>query len=89
MYNNYVWNELNLNNPECPIFNIVTQNSTVGEILKIIQNRVNIRIEYVDSPLMNQASYIVSNKLFEASGFKFSNSIYAEINETLNRLGIS
>ena len=41
------------------IYNVVTANYTVREIIEAIRARVGeLRIEFVDSPIMNQLSYV-------------------------------
>lgn len=69
------------------VYNIVTTNSTVREITDIIKTHVSdIRINYVDSPIMNQLSYIVSNEKFKKKGFIFSGDLKEGISDTVNLL---
>ncbi len=67
------------------IYNLVTSNLTVGDIIstiKKIRNR-NIKIRLVNSKIMNQLSYNVSRKKFEKKGFNFRGSINKDIKETI------
>ena len=69
------------------IYNIVTENLTVESILNIIRKFIpNIRIDYIDSPIMNQLSYEVSNKKFRDTGFIYRGSIEKNIDETIKLL---
>ncbi len=59
------------------IYNVLTVNSTVAEILDIIRSQVpNLLIQYVDSPVMNQLSYTVSCAKFHALGFRFKGKLH-------------
>lgn len=67
------------------VFNVVTQNWTVKEIIDCIerQSQSPCKIELVDSPIMNQLSYEVSSEKFESTGFKFTGSLENDIRDTL------
>ena len=69
------------------IYNILTKNYTINQILKMIKKKnYVIRIEKTKSPIMNQNSYKVSNAKFKKFKFKFSSSIDNDIRQTLNLL---
>jgi UDP-glucose 4-epimerase len=69
------------------IYNIVTNNNTVGEIINIINESIpDINIEYVDSKIMNQLSYNVSNEKFRKTGFKFVGDLRKGIVDTIKVL---
>ena len=69
-------------------YNVVTVNTTVREICKLIEETVpDITIEYVDSRIMNQLSYTVSNEKFREAGFEFSGDLRTEILDTIRMLG--
>ena len=68
------------------IYNVVTLNTTVATILEIIRERVPVNVNYVDSEIMNQLTYTVSNKKFCDLRFKFTGDIRRGINETLDLL---
>ena len=69
------------------IYNVVTLNATVGDIVKIISSFVpNLKIEYVDTRIMNQLSYHVSNERFTKLGFVFRGNLKKEIGETVRWL---
>lgn len=69
------------------VYNVLTQNATVGEIINIIKSYINdVRIEYVDSQIMNQLSYAVSNAKFKQLGFRFKGSLKRGIAETIHLL---
>lgn len=67
------------------IYNVLTANATVGEIVNNIQLHVpDTRVEYVDARIMNQLSYEVSCEKFKALGFEFKGSVAQGIEETIN-----
>ncbi len=69
------------------IYNVVTANATVGEIIEYIRTHVpDLHINYVDSPIMNQLSYAVSSEKLKALGFEFTGSLPAEILATVRLL---
>lgn len=70
------------------IYNIVTQNASVSEILKVIETELNmtLSLEFVDSAIMNQFSYRVSNDKVKKEGFYFTESIVQDIIDTLRIL---
>ena len=66
------------------VYNVLTANTTVGEIVDTIQTHVpDTRIEYVDVRVMNQLSYEVSCDKFKALGFEFKGSLAQGIHETI------
>lgn len=72
------------------IYNVLTCNSTVKEIvdeIKIVYP--NLKIEMVDSKIMNQLSYEVCNKKFNDKGFIVAGNLRRGIRETLNILNQS
>ena len=69
------------------IYNVLTANATVGEIIEYIRPHVKrLRIDYVDSPIMNQLSYTVSNEKFRSLGFEFTGSLPQGILATIRLL---
>ena len=72
------------------IFNILTINTSVKEIILLIKNYVNhIKIEYVDSKIMNQLSYEVSNKKIVKKGFTFDGNLKKGVKNIISPLKIS
>ncbi|HUU50993.1 MAG TPA: SDR family oxidoreductase [Nitrospinota bacterium] len=72
---------------DCQIYNIVTTNLTVKDILDAIKLYIpDIKIKFVDSPIMNQLSYHVSNKKSLERGFTYCNSFNEGIKETIEKL---
>jgi nucleoside-diphosphate-sugar epimerase len=72
------------------IYNVLTQNATVGEIIEYIRPHVpSLRINYVESPIMNQLSYGVANDKFRSLGFKFKGDLRGGILETISLLRTS
>ena len=70
------------------VYNVLTANHTVNEIITIIKKTVNdLRIELVKVPIMNQLSYEVLDNKIRDEGFINDGSIENAINETLELLG--
>src|SRR6185436_705401 len=66
------------------IYNVLTLNATVREIIELISKHVaGVRIEYVDTRIMNQLSYTVLNDRFKALGFEFRGSLPQGIADTI------
>lgn len=70
------------------VYNIVTANHSVSEIIEEIESSMESKceIEYVDSKIMNQLSYAVSNKKISSTGFSTSGSLKTDIFETVQLL---
>lgn len=69
------------------VYNILTTNTTVSEITNIISSYIpDINIELVNTRIMNQLSYCVSNERFIKKGFKFKGNIEKGIKETIELL---
>ena len=70
------------------IYNIVTNNWTVKEIIQGIEkvSGHSTRINYVDVAIMNQLSYEVSSLKFQKTGFSFSGDLLQDIRDTINLL---
>ena len=66
------------------IYNVVTKNFTVRQIVDTVRGFVpNLKMIYVDSPIMNQLSYEVSCDRILHEGFAFSGDIQTGIGETI------
>jgi nucleoside-diphosphate-sugar epimerase len=69
------------------IYNVLTTNATVGEIVAIIEKFFpDLSVQLVDSPIMNQLSYEVSNQRFRSLDFEFKGSLEQGIQETIRLL---
>ena len=69
------------------VYNLVSKNCTVKEIVDIIKSCVqNISIEFIEHEIMNQLSYEVSNKRFMKTGFRFKSNIDKHIKNTIHNL---
>lgn len=70
------------------VYNILTENLTVNDIINSIRKHVNdLEIKYVDTQIMNQLSYDVSNRRFSEKGFLPKGSLARSIEETITLLG--
>jgi nucleoside-diphosphate-sugar epimerase len=66
------------------VYNIVTTNSTVNDIIEKIRLHVpDLGVEYVDSKIMNQLSYTVSNSKFCSKDFVFDGKLEVGIRESI------
>ncbi len=70
------------------VYNVLTENLTVQSIIRFIQHHIpQLDIQYVESEIMNQLSYEVSNnRRFRDRGFEFTGSIPQGIGETIEML---
>jgi UDP-glucose 4-epimerase len=69
------------------IYNVLTANATVRDIVGIIQSHIkDLQIEYVDTRIMNQLSYNVLNNKFRSLGFEFTGSLEAGIKQSIELL---
>lgn len=66
------------------IYNVVTQNATVRQIVDIIREFVpDLEVRFVDSPIMNQLSYEVSWERFRAEGFTVEGDLRRGVSDTI------
>ena len=66
------------------IFNALSENLTVKQVVAMIKKyNKNIKIKYVNSPIMNQLSYHVDNTKLNNLGLKLNSNIQKDIKETL------
>jgi len=66
------------------VYNVLTDNATVDEILCAIRTYVpSLSIEFVDSRIMNQLSYTVSARKFSTLGFQFKGQLHDGIGDTI------
>ncbi len=70
------------------IYNVVTANHTVHEIVSTIEFVINRSCEvlYVDNQIMNQLSYEVSSNKFQETGFIYQGSLQRDVQNTMHLL---
>lgn len=69
------------------IYNILTQNATVREIVDTIREFVpDLQVDYVDNKIMNQLSYEVSCERFKNMGFVFKGDLRRSVGHTIDLL---
>lgn len=70
---------------EGEVFNVVTKNHTVREIIDAIDHATGKKseIDFVENRIMNQLSYEVSSKKFESTGFNFSGNLESDVSDTV------
>ena len=70
------------------IYNVVTQNFTVKDVVETIKKFVpTLAVNYVDSAIMNQLSYEVDDAKFRKLGFNPTGNLKSGINEEITQLG--
>ena len=71
------------------LFNIVSSNNTVNEIVNIIRKSIpNLNIQLENTKIMNQLSYEVASEKIKKYGFCFKDKIEIGILDTLNTIKI-
>ncbi len=69
------------------IYNVLTTNATVSEIVEIIRSDIpDVSVKLVDERIMNQLSYEVSCEKFKKLGFKFGGDLRKGIKDTIRLL---
>ncbi len=69
------------------IYNVLTDNTTVGDIVARIQTLIpDTKVNLVDSRIMNQLSYTVANDKVQRLGFTFEGNLDAAIGESVKLL---
>lgn len=69
------------------IYNILTQNATVRQIVDTIREFVpHLKVKFVDNQIMNQLSYEVSCDRFKNQGFAFTGDLRRAVGQTITLL---
>jgi UDP-glucose 4-epimerase len=69
------------------IYNVLTDNLTVRDIIDGIKRHVpQVQIEFVDSRIMNQLSYMVDRSKFVSRGFSFAGDFDRSVGESIAKL---
>ena len=68
------------------IYNLLSHNKKVSDIIKIINKKISTKIKFVNHPIMNQLSYEISNKKFCDTNYKFKSNLEKDINKIIDRL---
>jgi nucleoside-diphosphate-sugar epimerase len=69
------------------VYNVLSVNATVAHVVEVLAEFVpNLRINYIESPLMNTLSYHVDATRFSRLGFQFSGSLERGIGDTVAML---
>lgn len=72
------------------VYNVLTLNATVAHVVEVLSAFVpDLRVTYVDSPLMNRLSYCVDNRRFSQLGCDFSGSLERGIGDTVAMLDVT
>lgn len=67
-------------------YNIVSKNMSVKDLIKIINNYIDVDIVFVNHEIMNQLSYNVLNSKFKSTGFNFNSKVSSSIKDILFKL---
>jgi UDP-glucose 4-epimerase len=66
------------------IYNVLTLNATVRDLIEAIAALLpDIKVSFVDSPIMNQLSYEVSAQRFIDRGFTFTGDLQGGVSDTI------
>jgi nucleoside-diphosphate-sugar epimerase len=69
------------------IYNIVTVNLTVADIIACIKRYIpGLKVKFVESTIMNQLSYNVSNKKSTGKGFRYAGNLDVSIKESVQKM---
>lgn len=69
------------------LYNVVTTNAAVNDIVEILKSQIpDVRVDLVDSKIMNQLSYTVLADKFKAKGFAFQGDLRSGVIETVDLL---
>jgi len=69
---------------DCRVYNVLTENLTVNDILQYVGKYISgSEIQYVDTVIMNQLSYEVSSQRIQSQGFEFKGNIQGSIAKTI------
>lgn len=67
------------------VYNILTENLTVKQVISAIRKNIKkTKIKYVSNQIMNQLSYEVLNKKFKDKGYIFKGNFQKSITKTIN-----
>ena len=65
-------------------YNVLSGNFTVKQIIEMIKKyKKNVKIKFVNTAIMNQLSYHVSNRKLKKRGINLTSKISQDIKETL------
>lgn len=69
------------------LYNVLTKNYTLQDIIDTIKSFIpDVKINFTKSPILNQKSYIVSNRKILDLGFTFEDSLSESVKESIELL---
>ena len=68
-------------------YNALTMNARTKDIVEFLDKLVGVEVEMVDTPLLNQYSYIVNSTKIRSTGYYTQDNMLDEIFKTLKLLG--
>lgn len=83
LINQFINNKLDLSNRET--YNVVTENIKLSKIIVLLKkiSKRKIKVSFVNTKMLNQNSYIISNEKLISCGFKFQGELKRGIKETM------
>ncbi|MFZ2951330.1 MAG: SDR family oxidoreductase, partial [Desulfuromonadaceae bacterium] len=78
---------IRMNLYDCRVYNVVTINTSVQSIIDVISGFVpDVSVKFVDTQIMNQLSYHVSNQRFLETGYEYRGDLVSGIKDTIELL---
>jgi len=68
------------------IYNVLSENAKLSDIVETIQGHKDVSVNFVNTPLLNQHTYFVSDEKIKALGFISSDTLAEGISDTLSIL---
>lgn len=83
LVNQYVNNKLDLSNRET--YNLVSENIKLSDVIVLLKkiSKKKVKVSLVNTKMLNQNSYIISNDKIISCGFKFTGELRRGIKETM------
>ena len=75
-------NELKINE----IYNVLTDNYKLSNIIDFIKSNTDVEVSFVDTPLLNQHTYYVNNDKICSFGFESVDDLSESIKKTMELL---
>jgi len=69
------------------IYNVLSGNYKLSNIIEFLKNEINIDVNFINTPLINQHSYFVNDDKIRNCGFLPKDNLQQEIIKTLKLLG--
>ena len=67
-------------------YNVLSDNAKLSDIILMIQAFIDINVDFVDTPLLNQHTYYVNDEKIKKTGFDPQDALRAGIYDTISIL---